>query len=74
LLRDDLDAEAIAYAFQATFEGFLRAEVDGPAPDTLERRADLLAQTVRRAFESGRPIPAAVAGAVIELFAGLVDA
>jgi hypothetical protein len=74
LLREDLDAEAIAYAFQATFEGFLRAEADGPAPGTLERRADLLAQTVRRAFESGRPIPAGVASAVIELFAGLAGA
>jgi hypothetical protein len=74
LLRDDLDAEAIAYAFQATFEGFLRAEADGAAPDTLERHADLLAQTVRRAFESGRAIPAGVAGAVIDLVAGLIDA
>lgn len=72
LLRDDLDAEAIAYAFQATFEGFLRAEADGPALDDLERRADLLAQTVRRAFESGDSIPAGVAAAAIELFAGLV--
>jgi hypothetical protein len=74
LLRDDLDAEAIAYAFQATFEGFLRAEADGAAPDTLERHADLLAQTVLRAFESGRAIPAGVAGAVIDLVAGLIDA
>jgi AcrR family transcriptional regulator len=74
LLRDDLDAEAIGYAFQATFEGFLRAEADGPAPDALEHRADLLAQTVRRAFESGRSIPAGMADAVIELFAGLADA
>jgi hypothetical protein len=74
LLRDDLDAEAIGYAFQATFEGFLRAEADGPAPDALEHRADLLAQTVRRAFESERSIPAGMADAVIELFAGLADA
>jgi hypothetical protein len=32
LLRDDLDVEAIAYAFQATFEGFLQAEAAWPRP------------------------------------------
>jgi hypothetical protein len=44
LLRDDLGVDDLGYAYQATFEGFLRA-----AP--LEQRADLLARTVQRAFE-----------------------
>ena len=51
LLRDDLSVDEVGFAYQATFEGFLRAEgasaVDGPEP-----RADLLARTVKRAFES----------------------
>jgi AcrR family transcriptional regulator len=85
LLRDDLDVEAIAYAFQATFEGFLQAEAATAAPPTagqaaaaLEQRADLLARTVQRAFESGRTIPRRaqqpLATAVIELLTDLTDA
>ncbi|HET6921165.1 MAG TPA: helix-turn-helix domain-containing protein, partial [Jiangellaceae bacterium] len=66
LLRDDLDVDAIAYAFQATFEGFLRAEAEadaaaliaaGHTEASLDQRADLLGRTVQRAFESGRTIP-----------------
>jgi AcrR family transcriptional regulator len=51
LLRDDMHVDEIGYAYQATFEGFLRAEADAPA-DGLDQRADLLATTVRGAFES----------------------
>ncbi|GLX11061.1 TetR/AcrR family transcriptional regulator [Microbispora sp. NBRC 16548] len=46
VLRDDTDLDEVAFAYQATFEGFLRA-----TDDAWEQRADLLARTVRRAFE-----------------------
>ncbi|WP_261564451.1 TetR/AcrR family transcriptional regulator [Frankia gtarii] len=71
MLRTELGPDEVAYAFQATFEGFVRAEgelVDGggaaaraaaqPAVANLERRADLLARTVELAFESNRPVAA----------------
>jgi AcrR family transcriptional regulator len=85
LLRDDLDVDAIAYAFQATFEGFLRAEADaaaviaaGHTEAGLDQRADLLARTVQRAFESGRTVPPralqSLATAVIDLLADLANA
>jgi AcrR family transcriptional regulator len=84
LLRDDLGLEAIAYAFQATFEGFLHAEAAavpmsaGPAIAGLEQRADLLARTVQQAFESGRTVPhralQSLATAVIDQLTGLADA
>lgn len=85
LLRDDLDVDAIAYAFQATFEGFLQAEAAATAPTPasqaatgLDQRADLLAQTVQRAFESGHTIARhaqqSLATAVIDLLSDLVDA
>jgi hypothetical protein len=85
LLRDDLDVDAIAYAFQATFEGFLQAEAAAVAPTTaghaaagLDQRADLLARTVQRAFESGHTIPRhaqqSLAAAVIDLLTHLTDA
>lgn len=77
LLRGDMDLDAIAYAFLATLEGFLRADAGHPTAD-LERRADLLASTVKAGFESGRTIPRgtqqALATAVLDLLAGLVDA
>jgi AcrR family transcriptional regulator len=78
LLRDDLDVDATAYAFQATFEGFLQAEATaGQAVAGLDQRADLLARTVQRAFESGRTIPRraqqSLATAVIELLTDLTD-
>jgi AcrR family transcriptional regulator len=87
LLRDDLDVDAIAYACQATFEGFLRAEAEavdatptttGHAAAGLDQRADLLARTVQRAFESGRTIPRrmqqSLATAAIDLLTDLIDA
>ena len=77
LLRGDMDADQIRYAYQATFEGFLQQEAAAPA-DGLDQRADLLAQTVRRAFESNRTAPDAelrsVAASVIALLTGLIDA
>jgi AcrR family transcriptional regulator len=84
LLRDDLDVEAIAYAFQATFEGFLQAEAAAAAPTPagqavagLDQRADLLARTAQRAFESGRTIPRhaqrPLATAVIDLLTDLAE-
>jgi AcrR family transcriptional regulator len=87
LLRDDLDVDAIAYAFQATFEGFLHTEAEAAAaaPTTaghaaagLDQRADLLARTVQRAFERAHTIPRhaqqSLATAVIQLLTDLTDA
>jgi AcrR family transcriptional regulator len=84
LLRDDMDVDAIAYAFQATFEGFLQAEAAAAAPTAghaaagLDQRADLLAQTVQRAFESRRTISRralhSLATAVIALLTDLTHA
>lgn len=80
LLHADLRPEAVEYAFLAVFEGFLRAEPSSGkrGPDELRRRADLLALTVKRAFETGRQLPAAtrdlLSRHVIELLGDLVDA
>jgi AcrR family transcriptional regulator len=75
LLRDDMSVDEIGYAYQATFEGFLRAEGATNSPD---RRADLLARTIQRAFESE---PAArddtvrdLAAATDTLLSELIDA
>ncbi|KAB2381876.1 TetR/AcrR family transcriptional regulator [Actinomadura montaniterrae] len=75
LLRDDMDVDDLAYAYQSTFEGFLRAESDAPGREV---RADLLARTVRRAFENDPEPPEAVladlAAAVADLLTALIDA
>ncbi|MCO6007257.1 hypothetical protein NE236_19945 [Actinoallomurus purpureus] len=77
LLRDDMDIDELGYAYQATFEGFLRAEESGPE-DGLDRRAALLAQTVRRAFEVDSVSPDApledVAAATVTLLDELIAA
>jgi len=77
LLRDDMNPDEIGYAYQATFEGFLQQEATAPA-DGLEERADLLARTIRRAFESDRATPDAelreIAAATITLLTDLIDA
>ncbi|WP_433345060.1 TetR/AcrR family transcriptional regulator [Microtetraspora malaysiensis] len=77
LLRDDMNADEIGYAYQATFEGFLRAEGAAPAGGP-EQRADLLARTIQRAFESEPAIPDAtlrdLAAATVALLTGLIDA
>ena len=77
LLRGDLSPAAIAYASLATLEGFVRAEAsaeDRPV-STVSERADLLAQTLEGAFETGLELPAEterlVAGEAIAMFAGL---
>jgi AcrR family transcriptional regulator len=80
LLRDDLDADAIAYAVLATLEGFIQAEATaGQRREAgIQDRADLLSRTVQRAFETGRSLsPAAeqtIATQVTDLFARLSDA
>jgi len=77
LLRDDMRADELGYAYQATFEGFLRAEGAASVGD-LEQRADLLARTVQRAFESDSTVPDAtlrdLAVAVADLLGDLLDA
>jgi AcrR family transcriptional regulator len=77
LLRDDMDIEEIRYAYQATFEGFLQQEAAAPA-DGLDQRADLLARTVQRAFESERATPGAelrnIATTAITLLTDLINA
>ncbi|MDJ0382366.1 hypothetical protein [Streptomyces sp. G-G2] len=76
LLRDDLKVDEIGYAYQATFEGFLRAEGSAPAGGP-EQRAELLARTVRNAFENEAPsdLPfQELSAATIALLGALVDA
>jgi AcrR family transcriptional regulator len=77
LLRDDMNLDEIRYAYQATFEGFLHQEAAAPA-DGLTERADLLARTVRRAFENDRTLSDSelrdVATAAIALLTDLIDA
>jgi AcrR family transcriptional regulator len=77
LLRDDMDVDEVRYAYEATFEGFLRNEAAAPA-EGLGERADLLARTVRRAFESDLTIPDTelrdLANAAVSLLTDLLDA
>jgi AcrR family transcriptional regulator len=74
LLRDDMDAGAVAYAFLATLEGFIEAEATAGERQGsgIQDRADLLSLTVQRAFETGRSLPPAaekhIATQVIDLF------
>ncbi len=85
VLRADMDGDAIAYAFLATFEGFVRAEAENAVAATaddasasLTQRADLLARTVQRAFESGRTLSRraqrSLASRVIDLLTQLREA
>jgi AcrR family transcriptional regulator len=75
LLRPGLGAEDVAYSLGAIFRGFLFFERSTPLP-LLERRADVLAVTLRQAFEpDAAPLPGAVdavAAAAVELFSGVV--
>jgi AcrR family transcriptional regulator len=77
LLRDDMHIDEIGYAYQATFEGFLRAEATAPA-NGLDQRADLLARTIQRAFESESAAPDAtlrdLAAATLTALSDLIDA
>ena len=72
-----MDTDDISYAYQATFEGFLQQEAAAPA-DGLAQRADLLARTIRPAFENDRAIPDTelrdVAAAATVLLTDLIDA
>jgi AcrR family transcriptional regulator len=78
VLRDDISADAIAYAFMATMEGFIRAQAAGGEAPGIEASADLLALTVQRAFESERELPPAavktLASDVADLIARLARA
>jgi AcrR family transcriptional regulator len=77
LLRDDMGVDEIGYAYQVTFEGFLRAE-GAAAAGGQEQRADLLARTIQRAFESEPAISEAIlrdlGAATVALLGGLIDA
>ncbi|MFG1682664.1 TetR/AcrR family transcriptional regulator [Nonomuraea sp. NPDC049269] len=77
LLRDDLQPDELGYAYQATFEGFLRAEGTAPTGGP-EQRADLLARTVQRAFEREPTLPDTtlrdLATTVATLLSDLIDA
>jgi AcrR family transcriptional regulator len=66
LLCEDRGVDEIGYAYQAVFEGFLRAAGDSRDP---EHHADLLAWTIRRALESGK---APTRSALREVAAGTV--
>jgi len=78
LLHADLNPEDAAYAFLATLEGFLQASAGEPEQAGPQTRADLLAITVQRAFETGRQLPPAtqdlLAQRVVDLLRGLLDA
>jgi AcrR family transcriptional regulator len=77
-LRPDIALEDFGHGLGAIVRGFFFAERSVERSHlSLERRADLLAATLRRTFESeGTPPPEAVqalASGVIELFTGLLD-
>jgi len=72
MLREDMSADEIADAFLATFEGFIRAAAASGAEPGTETRADLLARTVERAFETGRDLPPAAARTVASQVTGLI--
>jgi AcrR family transcriptional regulator len=63
LLRTDPPVPELAYAYLAVLEGFLLVDsFNAPSDLALERKADLLATTVRHAFEPPEPPdPATVA-------------
>lgn len=73
LARGDLTPEELFHAVNATLGGFFLADVFSTLHHHLspERRADLLATTLRRAFEIENPSPEvleAIAPRVIQLF------
>jgi hypothetical protein len=71
-----MNVDEIGYSYQAVFEGFLRAEGAGHG-SSAEQRADLLARTTRRAFESDATITDTMlrnlAAATVALLADLID-
>jgi len=74
LLHADLSPQSAAYAFLATFEGFLRAGAagDDPASVDMPLRADLLARTVQRAFETGGELSPAAGDLLARHVAGML--
>jgi AcrR family transcriptional regulator len=80
VLHPGLSTDAIAHAFLATLEGFIRAEstADQRHWSDVEEHADLLARTMERAFETGTSVSSAqartIATRVIDLFTNLAQA
>jgi AcrR family transcriptional regulator len=79
LARVDLTTAELYYAHDATLNGFFLTESSGQhVAVPMERRADLLAGIVERAFGTGTPpdpdVVRSVAPRVIEIFGGLADA
>jgi len=73
LIHDDMTADDLAYAYQATFEGFLRAESSAPS-GSQAYRADLLALVIQRAFGSERTMSETVLRDLAGTTATLLDA
>ena len=77
LVRTDLSTEELRYAVIATIGGFFFTDALSVEQDqlTLERKADLLAATLQRAFEIDVHAASvrAIAPRVIELFTGIAD-
>lgn len=79
VLRADIAPEEIAYAYSATVNGFILIEsfIDEQYQFDPERKADLLASTVQRAFEVESLPPSdtvrAIAPRVIELFTEIAE-
>ena len=80
LLRSDLTGMEIMYVYRATVTGFFVSENLVPVhyQPTDERKADLLATTIQRAFEIPDPAPRAtlkaIAPRVVELLQKIVTA
>jgi AcrR family transcriptional regulator len=68
VLHQDLSIEAIAYGFLATLEGFILSEHGFD----LQERAELLAFTVQRAYETGQSLSPAVAQTIASRVIGLL--
>jgi AcrR family transcriptional regulator len=70
VLREDRSLEEIGYAYQAIFEGFLRAP---GGTDDPRRRADLLAWTIQHALESDKAPARAALRAVATATIAMLD-
>ncbi len=74
VLRDDLNADELAYAFLATLEGFIHSEAatHRTAGSDIQARADLLALTVERAFETRRRLSRTTENTIAEQVIDLI--
>jgi AcrR family transcriptional regulator len=79
LIRRDLDSEELFFSFIAILTGYFTFETFNPGMFDLpvERKAEIVADAIRRLFETDTPpLPEAVqaiAGRTIELLAGLAE-